>query len=248
MASAAATTVAVGAGSSLLAPNFITTIKGKFVDDTLVPIVTEMMRIFPDGLVITSGFYAIFTLSFSFAVFFMSMLEATLILNALQYAGSYLNIAPISAKSKSYEGVCRTGFTDANTGLASLSLFSSDPLKNPFPSSPIFMLSTAAAYMFSTLNSQSKELAALGPAYASRYYVSAFFLTMLIFLFVAFRVSYGCDSFGVVMVSVPIGLFVGMLLVQQNPRLFGPEGINLVGIPLLQGRAASGKPIYVCPN
>ena len=102
--------------------------------------------------------------------------------------------------------------------------------------------------MFTTLNLQSKELAALGPSYSSRYYVSAIFLTVLLFLFIAFRAAYGCDTFGVLMMTVPIGVILGMLLVQQNSRLFGPESINLVGIPLLQGRAASGRPIYVCPK
>ena len=130
----------------------------------------------------------------------------------------------------------------------SLSMFASESIPNPVPSAPIDILSVASAYIFSSLNTQSKELAALGPAYSSRYYVSAIFLTMLIFLFVSFRIAFGCESLGTIIISVPIGLILGMLLVQQNTRLFGPESVNLVGIPLLQGRTATGKKIYVCPK
>jgi len=226
----------------------VTDVKKSLVDNTLVPIVTEMMRIFPDGLVITSGLYALLTLSFPFSIFFGSMLEATAIFHAIRYATSYIGISPPSASSAAYKHICRTGFTQPTTSLLSLSMFGSEGIQNPFPSSQIYMLSVAAAYIFSTLDTQSKELAALGPSYSSRYYISAIFLTVLIFVFVCFRIAYNCESFAVVMMSVPIGLFIGMILVQQNTNLFGAESVNLVGIPLLQSRTATGKKIYVCPK
>jgi hypothetical protein len=228
--------------------SLITKAKQTFIDDSLIPVVQEMMRIFPDGLVITSGLYALLTLSYPFGVFFGSMLEATAAFHAIRSAVSYLNISPVSASGKSYAHICRTGFTQPTTSLLSMSMFASEAIPNPVPSAPIYILSVASAYIFSTLNMQSKELTALGPAYSSRYYVSAIFLTVLLFIFISFRVAFGCESLGIVMMSVPIGLVIGALLVQQNTRLFGPESINLVGIPLLQGRTATGKKIYVCPK
>ena len=229
-------------------PGIVEKLKQTLLDNGAVPVVQEMMRIFPDGLVITSGLYAMFTLSFPFAVFFLSMVESTLLFHGIRYATSYLNISPVTASSKSYAHICRTGFTEPSTNLMSLSMFASDTIKNPFPSSSIFMLSTASAYIFSTLNSQSKELQALGPGYSSRYYLSAMLLTALLFLFVSFRIAYGCETFGTVMMTIPIGLFIGMILVQQNIRLFGASSVNLIGIPLLHNRTATGKTIYVCPK
>ena len=230
----------------------ITRLKQFVIDDSMGPVVIEMMRIFPDGLVIMSGIYAFITLSFPFAVFFGSMVEATVIFHALRYVISYLGIVPVSASSKSFTNMCRTGFTDTgmNPTLTSISQFGtwSGGIPPSFPSPPLYMLSVASAYLFSTLNSQSKELSALGPAYASRFYMSMILLTLLIFVFVCFRIAYSCDSFAVAIMTVPIGLFIGMMLVQQNVRLFGPESINLVGIPLLRSRTANGKPIYVCPK
>jgi hypothetical protein len=117
-----------------------------------------------------------------------------------------------------------------------------------FPSAPLFMLSTASSYIFTTLNYQTKELAALGPSYSSRYYISAMFLVILIFLFFIFRLSFECDGFGVLIVSIAIGLALGYLLVKQNSLLFGAQSINLIGIPLLENRTATGKKLYVCPK
>ena len=110
------------------------------------------------------------------------------------------------------------------------------------------MLSVASAYIFTTLNQQAKELQALGPAYSSRYYSSVIFLLMIIFLFIVFRLTYQCDGFGVLILSMVIGLIIGSLLVIQNTRLFGPQSVNLIGIPLLRNRTADGKKLYVCPK
>jgi hypothetical protein len=78
--------------------------------------------------------------------------------------------------------------------------------------------------------------------------MSMIFLFSLIFVVSAFRLTYSCDSFGVVLATIPIGLAIGTLLVNQNSLLFGPESVNLLGIPLLKGRTTSGKKLYVCPG
>jgi len=78
--------------------------------------------------------------------------------------------------------------------------------------------------------------------------MSMIFLLALLFVFISFRITYGCDTFGIVMLTAPIGIFIGAMLVQQNIRLFGPSAVNLIGIPLLENRTASGKKIYVCPK
>ena len=214
----------------------------KFIDNTVVPVTLEIMRTFPDAMVIASGIFALLTLSMPFGVFFGSMVETTFIFRLIRGATSYLNV--MRGVRSDFTDKCRTGFSTST--LNTLSLFGSGGMNASFPSAPIFMLSTAAAYVFGSLNRLSKELQASGPAYSSRYYVSAIFLLLLLFIFTAFRILYGCDTFGVIMVTIPIGLILGTLLIQQNARLFGDESINLVGIPLLRNRAANGKKLYVC--
>ena len=204
----------------------------KWMNDNPVPIVQEMMRIFPDGLVITCGIYALVTLSFPFAVMFGSLIEATLIFHLLRGMSSFLDIVPSSLERSSYKHICRTGFSDPlASSMSSLSMFTSlletSSLLNQFPSSPVYMLSVASSYIFSTLNMQSKDLEALGPAFSSRYYVSLIFLSLLLFIVVSFRLAYSCETFATVILSVPIGLFIGVLLVLQNERLFG-KGVRYV--------------------
>jgi hypothetical protein len=217
------------------------------------PAIMEMMRIFPDGLIITSGFYALLTQSVPFAIFSVSMIEAAGFYHFIRWVSSYLNIAPISARKGEYNKICRTGFTDSTSStLTSLSMFSSifsnSDILQQFPSSPIYMVSAASAYVFSTLNSQSRDLSALGPMYSVKYYISIVSLFTLIAAFMCFRIFNNCETVANVMLSVPIGLLVGVLLVQQNIRIFGKSGINLLGIPQMSSVTANGQTLYVCPG
>jgi hypothetical protein len=225
----------------------------QWLETTVLPVIQEMARIFPDGVVITSGIYALLTLSFPFAVMFGSLIEATMIFHLLRSGSSYLNFFPTALTKASYKHICRTGFSDPlNSSLSSLSMFTSmldsSSLLHQFPSSSIYMLSVASAYLFSTLNVQSKDLEALGPQFASKYYSSLIFLSALLFLFVSFRIAYSCETMATVILSIPIGLFVGMLLVMQNEKLFGKSSLNLIGIPQLSSVTKEGQKIYVCPK
>lgn len=224
----------------------ITATQTTILDNTIVPVALEMMRIFPDGIVIASGIYALITMSTPYAVFFASMIESTVAFRFIQWVAAYVNSSSLAPSVASLTNKCRTGFMQPTATMNSLSMFSL--LGSPFPSAPIFMLATASSYIFTTLSLQSKELEALGPAYSSRYYISLVFLFMLLFLFCAFRMAYECDSFGVIMLTLPIALVLGVALVFQNQRLFGATSVNLLGIPILQNRTANGQTIYVCPK
>jgi len=202
------------------------------------------MSTFPDGLVIISGLFALLTLSMPYGVFFGSMVESSLLFRVFQSAASYLNIMKPTVNPNEFSNKCRTGFTLPK--LETLSAFGSAAMKGPFPSAPVYMISVASAYLFGSLNQLSKELEALGPSYSSRYYVSLILLMLLIFVFAAFRILYGCDGPGIVMITIALGLIVGTVLIQQNVRLFGENSINLIGIPILRSRTASGKKLYVC--
>jgi hypothetical protein len=232
-----------------MAASIISSIHKNVFNETIIPVTMECMRLFPDGLVIASGLYALITMSGANAVFFGSMLEATALDRFIQWFARYTNMTGSNLpSSSSYTSTCRTGFSHPTATLGMLSMFGEDPMSYPFPSAPIYMLSVASAYIFTTLNLQTKELAALGPAYSARYYVSLMLLLILLGIFAAFRVAFQCDSFSLVMTTIPLGLVIGVLLVIQNSRLFGPKSVNMLGIPLLLSRTATGKKLYVCPK
>jgi len=214
-------------------------------DNTLSPVVLEIIRLFPDSLVISSGIFALATLSFPYAMMFVSLLEATFLFHGIRYLTSFLNMVDPTSAAHASLATCRTGFSTVN--LTSLSLFANSS-KSTFPSAPIYIVCVAASYLFSSLQNLSDELSALGPKYSSRYYTSLVLLFSLLVVFCAFRLASSCDSFGTLIGTVPIGIVVGILLLWQNMRLLGKPSVNLLGIPLLSNKTADGKTIYVCPT
>jgi hypothetical protein len=206
-----------------------------FFNENIIDVVLETAQILPDGLVIMTGLYALLTLSASFAVMFGGLVEAAVVFQLIQSMALYLGVAEGAAS----DAKCRTGFRTPD--LTTLSMFSRD-LKPAFPSAPLYILSVASAYIFSSLSAQSEELQALGTAYSSRYYISICLLCTLILVFMLFRLYSGCDSFSVTIASVPIGLAIGAIIFEQNRRLFGPTMVNLLGIPLIANKAT----ISVC--
>jgi len=217
-------------------------------ESTVVPVVSEVIKLFPDGLVVASGIFALVTMSYPFGIFFGSMLEASVIFRMLRGFLRYTRAAGTNIQTGSNEPICRTGFSSPSLTLTEIAFFPYSPLEYSFPSGPIFSITTAASYIFTTLNTQSKELEALGPTYSSRYYVSAILLFVMIGIYATFRMLFSCDTFGNIIMTIPIGLIVGALLVKQNVQLFGQSSVNLLGIPLLRNRAANGKKLYVCPK
>jgi hypothetical protein len=221
--------------------------KPKALND-LATVTGEMIRIFPEGLIMASGLYALITLSFPFAVFTGSMVEASLILRGIRYIAQYLNLSSPSLEKEALNPLCRSGFKILT--MESYSLFPSEYIKM-FPSTQIFMIASAISYVLSTLSSQSKELEALGPSYSSRFYISLMFSVLFLLTFVVFRLYNSCDTVWSVLFSIVIGFLIGSLLVAQNRAIFGSYGnmsVNLIGIPLLANRATNGQTLYICPT
>lgn len=224
------------------------TVKDKaktFLQGTIGTIIIEMIRLFPDSLVTVSGLYALLTFSFPFAMFFLSMIEANVFYQIIRYGASYLNMAKPYSTASSYMPYCRSGFTE-RPDFTSLSALAGDSTKFSFPSYSLYMFVVAATYLFSSLNALSKELEALGPAYSSRYYTSLVFLSLLGVVLFSFRLAYGCDGFFNLLLTTGVAIAIGALIAKQNVALLGTSSMNLIGVPLLRNRTATGQPLYIC--
>ena len=210
-----------------------------------VSFVAEMIRIFPDGIVMGMGFFAALTASFPYGIFFLSLVESLGIFHGLRLLDTYLNISTAMQTKTAYTTKCISGFM-SNT-IQTLSLFGSGN-QSAFPSAPIYIVSMASSYIMSILFRFSKELEVLGPNFSSRFYLAAISLPLFILSFVLFRLYFGCDDFGVLLTSIFIGGLIGVTLVEQNYRIFGLSSLNLIGIPFIKSRTADGKKLYVCPS
>ena len=205
----------------------------------------EILRIFPDGLIMGVGFYSLITLSFAYGIFFMSLIEALLVFHGLRGTNNYFNVSEAIPPKASALLTCRTGFSGPTLGM--LSLFGTGP-RTGFPSPPLYILSVAGSYMLNTLFRFTREFEILGKEFSSRVYIASICIPLAVLVLALFRISSGCDNFGTVALTVLIGFAIGTILVEQNYRLFGLSSLNLVGVPVLRSRTAEGNKLYVCPT
>jgi hypothetical protein len=74
---------------------------------------------------------------------------------------------------------------------------------------------------------------------------SIVFIGILI-LGITFRMSNKCETLFGSAVGILAGLFVGGIFVYATAMLSERKMTNVLGFPLIQGKAKDGKPIYVC--
>ena len=208
------------------------------------PLLIEIFRLFPDSILFGSFFFALVSQSYPMSIFVVSMLETSAIAGLLQKLMTYLDFARSLPNLNEDPSKCYP--SALSPSLESLLRFNQDSLSSAFPSFPIFFISTASAYVVGSVWAQKRELEALGPEYAARFYIAIAITTLLLFTSIAFRLSYGCEGVGTLLVTTLFGLVLGGLLIFQNNSLLGRDSTNFSGIPLLRERTKDGKPLYVC--
>ena len=115
-----------------------------------------------------------------------------------------------------------------------------------FPSPTIFFLTGIISYLIFAMQQFGLEINSLSGDIQVRTRVAMVLSGLFIFLTLMFRYSYGCESFGTLLVSSILGLFAGVLIVYQNIALFDRDGINILNIPMIVSALQQGKPMYVC--
>ena len=208
------------------------------------PLVSEIFRLMPDGILFGSAFFALVSQSFPMAMFVVSMIEASVVAMGLQKMMTYMDLARTLPSLTNDPAKCYP--TTFAPSLESVMTFSRDSISSAFPSYPIFFMSTASAYVVGSVWSQQRELQALGPEYAARFYIAVAVTTLLLFATMSYRLAFACDGVGILITTALLGLVLGGLLVYQNNYLLGRDATNFSGIPLLIERTKDGKPLYVC--
>jgi len=91
-----------------------------------------------------------------------------------------------------------------------------------------------------------REIKSLSNDLSIRTNIATVLSTLFILFMMMFRYTYGCESFGTLLLSVILGLIFGALLVYQNVGLFGRDGVNILNLPMILSSTERGKPMYVC--
>lgn len=208
----------------------------KALSDYPGEVIGELIRILPDSLIFMSGFFSILASSYPQFVLFASLLESVGIYYILN------GLVSLESGTSHYSKQCRSGFQSPT--FSSLSFFNRN--KSAFPSPPIYITSVATAYILNSLSSQRKELEILGQVYVTRFYLSLAMFSVFLFFLSSYHLYYGCETTPVIIFSMIAGLFVGSLIQMQNFTFFGPNSTNLLSIPLLKNKTATGEQIYIC--
>jgi len=213
-------------------------------DVTETPV--AMLRLFPDAIFWGVGFLAFVTLSYSYSVFFVGLIEGLLIFHVLYYGNKNLQVVDTTLPQGSGEK-CRTGFADVS--MHAVTLFN-DYLAPAFPSPHIYMASFITSYIMSALIYFKDELEILsnsyGEVFQTRLYVSTIAFVSILFVSMSYRLFSKCDSALNIVVSLLVGLVAGALVAAQNYSILGRESLNLLGVPLLRKMTDTGNDMFIC--
>jgi len=212
------------------------------INEVLTPVSVEFIRLLPDGIVLGTAILAMISMCKSYGVLLFAMLEIMVVQRLFSSVTG--GISPIGSGQNANALVCQPGFLFPNN--MRISLLETIGSKSLFPSAPMFFITGVLTYMIGSIQEFDQELKALGGNLSTRTTVATVFSLFFLFIVFAFRHSSGCDSFGVLLLSVIFGFIVGVIVMNQNKLLFGREGINLMNLPMIVSAAEMGKPMFVC--
>lgn len=197
----------------------------------------ELQRLVPDSLLFGS-----------FIMYFLSGNTTWGVLTLFLFETVVLAHTAIASGFHAYQGfvggrkniACRSGFRQARFDLTRFFI------RDRYPSVSLFTIGALATYMASTIGFFTDTLRAMGTEWQSRITVSYIFIALLLVLFVLIHNLSGCETISESMIAIICGVVVGILLFYVNFLIFGPEGINILGLPLLVDKSQISSPIYVC--
>ncbi len=213
-------------------------------DDVLKPTFHDFMRSLPDTVFLGTALFALITQNFPLGILTLAMMEFAVIhrlLGGLITAVQGSNSVSIGAQSIA----CTSGLPSPYMISAIGQVFHS----TAFPSGVLFFISAVVSYTLNSIMNFSEELKELGKKQSewnARIPMAIGFSILLLGSYVLWRVNNSCDTPLVALGSVLFGTGAGGIVYLLHNYLFGRDAINFLGLPLLQDRAASGKPLYVC--
>jgi hypothetical protein len=153
-------------------------------------------------------------------------------------------IAPVGAGENALQGICQPGFIFPNK--MRISLIETVGIPSMFPSPSMFFLSATLSYMINAMQNFGREIKSLSGELKTRTNIAMVLSCLFVLAMMMFRYSYGCESFGTLLLSIILGFIMGALVVHQNIALFGRDGVNVLNIPMILSGMEKGKPMYVC--
>jgi len=213
-----------------------------FVMETIFPVCGESLRILPDSMVLGVAILAGLSMSKSMGVLLFTMFEFMIAQRVLSMIIG--GISPVGAGENVLQGICQPGFIFPNK--MRISLIETVGVPSMFPSPSMFFLSATLSYMLNAMQNFGREIKSLSGELKTRTNIAMVLSCLFVLAMMTFRYSYGCESFGTLLLSIILGFIMGALVVHQNITLFGRDGVNVLNIPMILSGIEKGKPMYVC--
>ena len=198
------------------------------------PVTSQTIEILPDSILLGTGLLALLTFSPAYFIFFLSIIEFSLIQRLL--SAVLTSISPTFEKKNG----CSTGYN-----LGSLYRFSIiNTLTNDasVPNPLIFIISAASFYFYTMYINLNQSYAAIGQPMMNTVAGVTIISGILMLVIILWRSFVnGCESFTNLFISFVLGL-LGVGVFYQNLKLFGIDLINMNGIPILQPTQICGPP------
>lgn len=197
----------------------------------------EIQRLFPDSLLFGSFIMYFLTGNTTWGVLTLFLFESIVLVHT-----------GLATAFQAYQGItggqkditCRPGFRQARFDLTRFFI------RDRYPSVSIFSIGSIATYFAATIGYFTDTLRAMGPEWQSRITVAYIFIALLLVLIVAIHSLFGCEDMTEISIALVCGTVVGVILFYMNLLVFGAEGINILGLPLLVDKSQTAAPIYVC--
>jgi hypothetical protein len=216
----------------------------KYKENIYYPIrdsIFEMGNLFPDSVLFGSLLMYIITQNVSLGVLSVFTLEMSLFHKVISFVYTKVIGPPkpgVDGTKTVRELKCRPGYKAARLDYDAI--FRAD---TP-PSLPAFFWGGLVAYMAGSNASFVQVLQSMGQEWWTRIIVSVIGIILLTILFLLSRTD--CESFTEVILALIMGIVFGIIFYFINLNVFGLEGVNFNGLPLLQNKTDSGSAIYVC--
>jgi len=207
-----------------------------FLAGSIVPVAFEIQRLLPDSLLFGTLTMFILTGNTTWGVLLTFLVELVFTHGLL---GAVIQAFQGPQKQQG-SLACRSGFRHPRFD------FTRFFIRDRYPSASVFSISAIASYFVMTINYFSDTLKAMGPDWAARVIVAYIFTGLFIVALIGLRFLYACESGIEMTIAIGAGILAAILFFNLNFSLFGPEGINILGLPLLVDKSRQGSTIYIC--
>lgn len=208
----------------------------EYMGGSIAPVIFEIQRLLPDSVLFGALTMYLLTGNSTWGVLSTFLVELILSHGLLAagfqaYQGPQKLLGPLG---------CRPGFRHPRYD------FTRFFIRDRYPSVSTFSIGAIATYFALTINYFSETLKAMGPEWSARVTVAYIFIALFLAAICVTRLLYGCESQSELIIALFCGVILAGFFFTVNFYLFGAEGINILGLPLLVDKTREGNPIYIC--